>query len=151
LKRYFFLFAGIFILFAIFFAADHKIWFIDDRSQPDGVLLAEEFAAARADNKSQINVIAVAGGNWLALCLAGPGENPQNALLQFGQKNRVRVPTLQRFRSWLYAGSVPQGEIALVFVTGAYSVRSRRLPNYTGNAKFKSACALRNDAGLTWK
>lgn len=151
MKRYGFILAGIFVLLAIFFAADHRFWFIDDRDQPDGVLLGEQLAAARADNKSQINVIAVAGGNWLALCLIGPGQNPQQTLLQFGQKNRVRVPTLQRFRSWLYVGSVPQGEIALVFVTGSYSVRSRRLPNDTGNPDFKSACALRNDAGLNWK
>lgn len=151
MKRYGFILAGIFVLLAIFFATDHKLWFIDDRNQPDGVLLDEQFAAARADNKSQINVIAVAGGNWLALCLAGPGQNAQQTLLQFGQKNRVRVPALQRFRSWLYVGNVPQGEIALVFVTGSYSVRSRRLPNLTGNPDFKSACALRNDAGLNWK
>lgn len=135
---------------AAIFAADHRLWLIDDRNHPDGVLLSEEFAAAQAANRSQISVIAVAGGNWLALCLAGPGENPQDTLMQFGRKNRVRVPTLQRFRSWLYTGHVPQGEIALVYVTGSYSVRSRRLPNL-GNPNFKSACALRNDAGLNWK
>lgn len=151
MKRYGLIFAGLFILLAIFFVADHKIWFIDDRNHADGVLLAEEFEAARAAGRSQINVIAVAGGNWLALCLAGPGEDPQDVLLQFGKKNRVRIPTLQRFRSWLYVGSVPQGEIALIYVTGSYSVRSRRLPNFTGNADFKSSCALRNDAGLSWK
>jgi hypothetical protein len=151
LKRYGLLLAGILVLLGIVFAFDHRLWLIDDRDQPDGMLLGEEFAAARGDNKSQINVIAVAGGNWLALCLVGPGQNPQQTLLQFGQKNRVRVPTVQRFRSWLYVGNVPQGEIALVFVTGSYSVRSRRLPNETGNPNFKSACALRNDAGLNWK
>ena len=151
MKRYGLILAGIFVLLAIFFAADHKIWFVDDRDHVDGVLLAEEFEAASAQNRSQINVIAVSGGNWLALCLAGPGQNPQNTLLQFGQKSRIRVPTLQRLRSWLYAGSVPQGEIALVFVTGSYSIRSRRLPNFTGNPDFKSACALRNDAGLSFK
>ena len=151
MKRYFFLIAAIFVLLAAIFIADHKLWFIDDRDHPDGALLSDEFAAAQAANRAQINVIAVAGGNWLALCLAGPGQNPQQTLLQFGQKNRVRVPTLQRLRSWFYAGSVPQGEIALVFVTGGYSIRSRRLPNFTGNPDFKSACALRNDAGLIWK
>ncbi len=151
MKRYGLLLAGIFILLAVFFAADHKIWFIDDRGHYDGVLVHGEFEDARAANRSQINVIAVAGGNWLALCLVGPGQNPQDTLLQFGRKNRVRVPTLQRFRSWLYVGSVPKGEIALVYVTGGYSVRSRRLPNDTGNPNFKSACALRNDAGLSWK
>ncbi len=149
-RRYFIVLAVIAALAAIF-AADHKFWLIDDRNHPDGVLLSEEFAAAQAANRSQISVIAVAGGNWLALCLAGPGESPQGTLMQFGRKNRVRVPALQRFRSWLYVGSVPRGEIALVFVTGGYSIRSRRLPNYTGNPNFKSACALRNDAGLSWK
>jgi hypothetical protein len=151
LKRYGLILAGVFILLATLFIADHKIWFIDDRDHPDGVLLSEEFSAASEANRSQINVIAVTGGNWLALCLVGPGRNPQNTLLQFGRKNRIRVPTLQRFRSWLYVGNVPQGEIALVFVTGSYSVRSRRLLNLTGNPDFKSSCALRNDAGLTWK
>lgn len=151
MNRYILTIAGAAFLLATLFAIDHKFWLIDDRNQPDAMLVADEFAAARADNKSQINVIAVAGGNWLALCLVGPGQNPQQALLQFGQKNRIRVPTLQRFRSWLYVGSVPQGEVAMVFVTGSYSIRSRRLPNDTGNPNFKSACALRNDAGLNWK
>ena len=151
MKRYFFLSAAVFVLLAAFFIADHKFWFIDDRDHPDGLLLSDEFAAAQAANRPQINVIAVAGGNWFALCLAGPGQDPQQTLLQFGQKSRVRVPTFQRFRSWLYVGSVPQGEVALVFVTGSYSIRSRRLPNLTGNPDFKSACALRNDAGLSWK
>lgn len=151
MKRYGFLLAGIFILLAVFFAADHKLWLTDDRNHPDGVLLAEEFDSARAEGRSQISVIAVNGGNWLALCIAGPGTNPQNLLLQFGRKNRVRVPTIQRIRSWLYTGSVPQGEIALVIVTERYSIRSRRLPNYTGDPDFRSACALRNDAGLRWK
>lgn len=151
MKRYGFFLAGIFVLLAVLFAADHKLWFADDRNNPDGVLLADEFHAARAEGRSQINVIAVAGGNWLALCLVGPGENPQGTLLQYGRKNRIRVPTVQRIRSWLYVGNVPKEEIALVFVTGGYSIRSRRLPNYTGNPNFKSACALRNDAGLTFK
>jgi hypothetical protein len=148
LKRFFLIFAAIVVLLAAAFVADHKLWLIDDRDHPDGVLVAEEFAAARAADRSQINVIAVAGGNWLAMCIVGPGQNPQDTLLQFGWKNRVRVPTLQRVRSWLYAGSVPKDEIALVFVTGSYSIRSRRLPNYTGNPQFKLACAVRNDAGL---
>lgn len=151
MKRYFLLLAGVFVLLAIVFIADHKLWLIDDRNHPDGVLLSDELAAARAENRSQINVISVAGGNWLALCLVGAGQNPQDVLLQFGRKNRVRVPTIQRIRSWLYVGSVPRGELAAVFVTGSYSIRSRRLPNLTGNPDFKSACAIRNDAGLTWR
>ena len=151
MKRYGLLFAGLSLLLAAIFIADHKFWFLDDRNSPDGLLLATEFEDARGTNRSQVNVIAVAGGNWLALCLVGAGEDPQQTLLQFGRKNRVRVPSIQRVRSWLYAGSVPQGEIALVFVTAHYSIRSRRLPNYTGNPDFKSACALRNDAGLSWK
>lgn len=151
MKRYLLVAAAIFVLFAAVFVADHKLWLVDDRDYPDGVLVAEELAAARTADRSQINVIAVAGGNWLALCLAGSGQNPQDTLLQFGRKNRVRVPTLQRFRSWLYAGHVPEGKIALVFVTGSYSIRSRRLPNLTGNPDFKTACALRNDAGLSWR
>ena len=151
MKRYLLAAAAIFVLLSAVFIADHKLWFIDDRDHPDGVLVAEEFAAARAADRLQINVIAVAGGNWLAMCIVGAGENPQDTLLEFGRKNRVRVPTLQRLRSWLYAGSVPAGEAALVFVTGSYSIRSRRLPNYTGNPQFKSACALRNDAGLRFR
>jgi hypothetical protein len=151
LKRYFLVFAAILILLAAVVIADRKLWLIDDREHPDGVLIAEEFAAARTENRSQINVIAVAGGNWLALCLVGSGQNPQDVLLQFGRKNRVRVPTVQRIRSWLYVGSVPKGEMAAVFVTGSYSIRSRRLPNFTGNPNFRSACALRNDAGLSFR
>jgi hypothetical protein len=151
LKRYGIILAGVIVLLAVAFVVDRSLWLIDDRNHPDGVLFADEFGGAQTDNRSHINVIAVAGGNWLALCLVGPGENPQDVLLRFGQKNRVRVPTLQRFRSWLYVGSVPKDEIALVFVTGSYSIRSRRLPNDTGNPNFKSACALRNDAGLNFK
>jgi hypothetical protein len=151
LKRYIFIVAAVLVLLAAIFAVDRKLWLIDDHDHPDGVLVAEELAAARAENRSQVNVIAVAGGNWLALCLVGSGESPQKALLEFGRKNRVRVPTVQRVRSWLYAGNVPENEIALVFVTGSYSIRSRRLPNYTGNPQFKSACAARNDAGLRWR
>jgi hypothetical protein len=151
LKRYLSILAAVFVLLAVFFVVDHKLWFVDDRNHPDGVLIADEFAAAQAASRSQINVIAVAGGNWLALCLVGASQNPQDTLLQFGRKNRIRVPTIQRIRSWLYAGSVPRGEAALVFVTGSYSIRSRRLPNYTGNPNFKSACALRRDAGLSFR
>lgn len=151
MKRYLIILAAALAVLAAVFVADHKLWLIDDRDHPDGVLVADAFAAAARDNRSDINVIPVAGGNWLALCLVGPGENPQETLLQFGRKNRVRVPTLQRIRSWFYVGSVPQDEIALVFVTGSYSIRSRRLPNYTANPNFKSACALRNAAGLTWR
>jgi len=151
LKPYKFIIAGIVVLLAMLFAADHKLWLVDDRGHPDGVLLAEEFETARAANRSQISVIAVNGGNWLALCFVGAGANPQDTLLQFGTKNRVRVPTIQRIRSWLYAGHVPPGEVALVIVTERYSVRSRRLPNFTGNPDFRSSCALRNDAGMSWK
>jgi len=151
LKRHFLILAIAVAVALALFAADRRLWLIDDRNQHDGVLLAEEFDAAREANRQQISVIAVNGGNWLALCLAGAGENAQDTLLRFGQKNRVRVPTLQRIRSWLYAGHVPRNEIALVIVTERYSIRSRRLPNMTGNPNFKSACALRNDAGLSWK
>lgn len=151
MKRYRLPLAGVLLLLAAAFLADHRLWLIDDRNHPDGVLLAEEFAAAQADNRAQVNVIAVNGGNWLALCLAGPGTDPQDVLLQFGRKHRVRVPTVQRMRSWLYVGSVPRDEMALVIVTERYSIRSRRLPNFTGKPDFKSACARRNDAGLTWK
>ena len=151
MKPYKFIIAGIVVLLAMLFAADHKLWLVDDRGHPDGVLLAEEFETARAQNRSQISVIAVNGGNWLALCLVGAGANPQDTLLQFGTKNRVRVPTIQRMRSWVYTGHVPRGEVALVIVTERYSVRSRRLPNFTSNPDFKSSCALRNDAGLSWK
>lgn len=151
MKRYSLLIAGVVLLLAIVFAVDRYLWLMDDRDHPDGVLFAEQFAAARAENRSSVNVIATAGGNWLALCLAGPGTNPQDVLLQFGRKNRVRVGTIQRIRSWFYVGSVPRGEVALVFVTGRYSIRSRRLPNLTGNPDFKSACALRTDPGLTFR
>lgn len=141
----------IFILLAAVFAADRKFWFIDDRNHADGLLIADAFAAARETNGSQINVIAVAGGNWLALCLVGPGENARSALQGFARKNRIHMPTLQRFRSWFYVGNIPADEMALVFVTGSHSIRTRRLPNYTGNPNFKSACALRNEAGLRFK
>ena len=151
MKRHFLILVIAVAVALALFVADRRLWLIDDRNQHDGVLLAEEFDAAREANRQQISVIAVNGGNWLALCLAGAGENAQDTLLRFGQKNRVRVPTLQRIRSWLYAGHVPRNEIALVIVTERYSIRSRRLPNMTGNPNFKSACALRNDAGLSWK
>ncbi len=151
MKRYFLPAAGVLVLLAVLFAADHKIWFIDDRGHPDGMLLGEEFAAARAENRSNVSVIAVNDGNWFALCLAGPGENPQEVLRRFGLKNRLRVPKTQQLRSWLYAGSVPKGEIALVILTNRFSIRSRRLPNFTGNPDFKSACAMRNDAGLNFR
>lgn len=151
MKRYFFPAAGILVLLAVFFAADHKIWFLDDRDHSDGVLLAEEFGAARKENRSSVSVIAVNGGNWFALCLAGPGENPQLVLRRFGQKSRLRVPKVQQLRSWIYTGNVPRGEIALVILTNRFSIRSRRLPNFTGNPDFKSACALRNDAGLNFR
>lgn len=151
MKRYSFLFAAIFILVAAILIADHKFWLIDDRNHHDGLLVEEQFADARRENRSGINVIAIAGGNWLTLCLVGPGENPRTILRRFSRKNGVRVSTLQHLRSWLYVGSVPKDEVALVFVTGSYSIRSRRLPNYTGNPAFKSSCARRHDAGLNFK
>jgi hypothetical protein len=142
--------AAAFIAFALF-AIERAFWLIDDRNHPDGMLLREEFAAAQKNNTNQISVLAVNGGSWLALCLAGAGENPQEVLRAFGRSRRIRVPTVQRMRSWLYAGRVPQGEMALVLVTERNSVRSRRLPNLTGNANFKSACAVRADAGLAFR
>lgn len=151
MKRYFYVFAAIFVLLAVVFAADRKFWFVDDRNHPDVLLIADAFAAARAANRSDVNVIAVARGNWLALCLVGPGENARRALHDYARKNRIRMPTLQRFRSWFYVGNIPADEMALVFVTGSYSIRTRRLPNYTGNPNFKSACALRNQAGLRFR
>ncbi len=151
MKRYFYGLAAIFVLLAAIVAADRTYWFIDDRNHPDGVLLAEAFAAARRENRTDVNVIAIAGGNWLALCLVGPGENARPTLQAFARRNRIQLPTLQRFRSWFYVGSIPKDEIALVFVTGAHSIRTRRLPNYTGNPNFKTACARRTDPGLTWR
>lgn len=151
MRRYFFIFAGLFILLAAAFAADRALWLIDDRAHPDVLLLREELDEAKATARSSINVIAVSGGNWLALCLAGPGENPPEVLRNFARSKRIRVRSVQRFRSWVYVGNVPKDEIALVFVTGHYSVRSRRLPNYTGNPNFRRACAERADAGLTWR
>jgi hypothetical protein len=151
LKRFLLIFAAIFVVLAAVFIADHKLWFIDDRNHPDGVFLAEEFAAAQAAGRPQVNVIPVAGGGWLALCLVGPGENPQRTLVHFSRKNRIQTATIQRIRSWFYVGSVPEGEMALVFVSASYTIRSRRLLNYTGNQQFKSACALRNQAGLRWR
>lgn len=131
--------------------ADHKFWLIDDRNHHDGLLVQEQLADARRENRSDINVIAMAGGNWLAACLVGPNENPRTILRRFSAKHGIRTSTLQRLRSWLYVGSVPKGEVALVFVTGSHSIRSRRLPNYTGNPAFKSSCALRSDPGLRFK
>lgn len=151
MKRYGLILAGVFLLVAILFAIDHRLWLVDDREHPDGALLVTAFGDARAENRSEVNVIAVAGGNWLALCLVGAGQNPQETLREFGRRNRVRVASLQRIRSWFYVGSVPKDEMALVFVTASYSIRSRRLPNLTGNPNFKSACALRNDAGLRFR
>ncbi len=151
MTRYSFVFAAVFAIVAAILIADHKFWLIDDRNHHDGLLVEEQFADARRENRSAINVIAIAGGNWLALCLVGPGENPRTILRRFSAKHGVRTSTLQRLRSWLYVGSVPKDEVALVFVTGNYSIRSRRLPNYTGSPALKSSCALRNEAGLRFK
>jgi hypothetical protein len=150
-KRYFYILSAIIFVISVLFIIDRSLWFIDDRNHPDGVFLAEEFAAAQSAGRSQVNVIPVAGGGWLALCLVGPGENPQRTLVHFSRKNRIQTATIQRIRSWFYVGSVPEGEMALVFVSASYTIRSRRLPNYTGNQQFKSACALRNQAGLRWR
>jgi hypothetical protein len=150
-KRYFCILSAIIFVIGVLFIIDRRLWFIDDRNHPDGVFLAEEFAAAQSAGRSQVNVIPVAGGGWLALCLVGPGENPQRTLVHFSRKNRIQTATIQRIRSWLYVGSIPEGEMALVFVSASYTIRSRRLPNYTGNQQFKSACALRNQAGLRWR
>lgn len=146
-----YLLAVVFVVAAAVLIADHQLWLVDDRSHHDALLFEEQFADARAGNRSDVNVIPVAGGNWFALCLVGPGESPQGLLAEFGRKARLRVPKVQRVRSWLYAGRVPKGEIALVVLTDRFSIRSRRLPNYTGNPSFKSSCALRSDPGLRWK
>lgn len=151
MRRYSFVIAGIIILLAGVFLVDHRVWLIDDRDHPDAVLLAEAFAGARSENRSQINVIALNGGSWFAVCLVGPGENPQAVMTDFGAKRRLRIPKVQRVRSWLYAGAVPQGEIALLILTDKYSIRSRRLPNLTGNPEFKSACGERHEPGLRWR
>jgi hypothetical protein len=150
-KRYFLIAAGILALLAAVFAIDRALWLIDDRDHPDALFLREQFVDAKSGGKSSVSVIAVNGGNWLALCLVGAGESPQQILRNFARGKRIRVPGLQRFRAWLYVGHVPKGEVALVFVTERNSVRSRRLPDHVGDPKFKSACALRNDAGLTWR
>jgi len=150
-RRYFFIAAGILILLAAIFAIDRALWLIDDDDHPDALFLREQFADAKAGGKSAISAIAVNGGNWLALCLVGAGENPQETLRNFARSKRIRVPSAQRFRSWFYVGNVPKGEIALVFVTERNSVRSRRMPNFAGTPNFKAACAQRADAGLVWR
>jgi hypothetical protein len=150
-KRYFLIGTGLLIALAAFFAVDRTLWLIDDDDHPDALLLREQFADAKADNKSSVSVIAVNGGNWLALCLVGAGENPQETLRSFARTKRIRVPGVQRFRSWFYVGNVPKGELALVFVTERTSVRSRRLPDFIGAPNFKKACAERADAGLAWR
>jgi hypothetical protein len=150
-KRYFIVFAGLLVLLAAAFAVDRAVWIIDDDAHPDALFLRDQFADALAGGKSSVSVIAVNGGNWLALCLAGPGQNPQETLRNFARSKRIRVPSVQRFRAWFYVGNIPHGEIALVYVTERNSVRSRRMSNFTGNANFKSACAERADAGLSWR
>ena len=151
MTRYPFVFAAVFAIAAAILIADHKTWLIDDRNHHDGLLVQEQLADARRENRSSLNVIPIAGGNWLALCLVGPGENPRIILRRFSTKHGIRTSTFQRLRSWLYVGSVPKGEVALVFVTGSHSIRSRRLPNDTGNPAFKSSCALRSDPGLRFR
>jgi hypothetical protein len=150
-RKYFIVFAGLLAVLAALFAIDSTLWLIDDDDHPDALLLREQFADAKADNKSSVSVIAVNGGNWLALCLVGNDQNPQETLRNFARSKRIRVPSVQRFRSWFYVGKVPKGDVALVFVTDRNSVRSRRIPNITDNPNFKSACAQRADAGLVWR
>ncbi len=151
MRRYFFIGAGVLVLLAGIFAVDRALWLIDDRDHPDALFLREQFADAKAGNKSSISVIAVNGGNWLALCIVGPGENPQETLRNFARTKRIRVSSVQRFRSWFYVGNVPKDELALVLVTERNSVRSRRIPNFTGTLNFKAACAQRADVGLVWR
>lgn len=151
MKKYLLIAAGIFVLLAAVFVVDRAYWLIDDDGHPDGLFLREQFADAKADNKSSVSVIAVNGGNWLALCLVGAGEKPQEILRNFARSRRIDVSRLQRFRAWSYVGNIPGGEIALVYVTERNSVRARRIPNFTGNPNFKSACAQRADAGLVWR
>jgi hypothetical protein len=150
-KRCIFIAASLLVLLAAALAADRALWLTDDDSHPDAAFLREQFAGANSGGKSSISVIAINGGNWLALCLAGAGQNPQERLRNFARGKRIDVSRLQRLRAWFYVGNTPKGEIALVFVTERYSVRSRRMPNFTGNPDFRSACAQRTDAGLTWR
>jgi hypothetical protein len=150
-RRSLFIAAGLLVLLAAVFAADRALWLIDDRAHPDALILDEQFADSKARGVAAISVIEINGGNWLALCLVGAGESPQETLRNFARSKRMRVRSVQRFRSWFYVGNVPRDEIALVFVTERYSVRSRRLPNYTGNPDFRRACAERADAGLVWR
>jgi hypothetical protein len=150
-KRYFLIGTGLLIALATFFAVDRTLWLIDDDDHPDALFLREQFADAKAGNKSSVSVIAINGGNWLALCLVGSDQNPQEMIRNFARSRRIDVSRLQRFRAWSYVGNIPKGEIALVFVTDRNSVRSRRIPNITGNPNFKSACAQRADAGLMWR
>lgn len=151
MKRYFLIGAALLIALAAFFAADRVLWLIDDDDHSDALLLREQFADAKAGNKSSVSVIAINSGNWLALCIVGPGVNPQDTLRNFARTKRIRVSGLQRFRSWFYVGNVPKDELALVFVTERNSVRSRRLPDFIGIPNFKTACAQRADAGLVWR
>lgn len=150
MKRLLIAAGAISIIAALFFLERH-IWLIDDRGHADGLFLREEIANAKREGRTRLGVIPVNGGNWLALCLVGADENPQQALRAFGRKNRYRVPTMQRIRSWFYVGRVPKGEMALVILTQRYSIRSRRLPDDIADRNFRSACALRSDDGLRWK
>lgn len=143
--------AGAVAVLAALFFLERQIWLIDDRNHADGVLLREEIANAKRQGQTQASVIAVNGGNWLALCLVAAGESPQQTLRAFGKRNRLRVPTVQRIRSWLYAGHVPKDEMALVILTERNSIRTRRLPDAIANANFKTACALRSDDALRWR
>ncbi len=151
MKRYILIGTGLLFALATFFAVDRALWLIDDDDHPDTLLLREQFADAKAGNKSSVSVIAINGGNWLALCIVGASENPQEILRNFARSKRIDVSRVQRIRAWSYVGSIPKGELALVFVTERNSVRSRRLPNLTGAPNFKAACAQRADAGLVWR
>ena len=149
-RRIFIAVVAIAIAAGLFFA-ERQVWLLDDRGHEDGLYLREEIANAKREGRTRLGVIPVNGGSWLAVCLVSTGDDPQRVLRNFGKKNRLRVPTIQRIRSWLYVGHVPNGEMALVILTPRYSIRSRRLPDDIADPAFKNACALRSDDGLRWK
>lgn len=149
MKRTVVVIAAIVIMLAAAFAIERSVWLFNDNNSADGLVLRE--ALSRAAGERRINVIAVNGGNWRALCVVGAGESPSEVLRTFGRANRIRVSTIQRIRSWLYVGYVPQGSLALVLVTDRGSVRSRRTGNISADHAPRRACALRADEGLVWK
>lgn len=145
--------AGVLLLLAIGFAIERSFWLFGDRDHPDVVLLREEIARTQSagEKPARLNLIAVNGGNWRALCLVGANENPREILRAFGRANRIRVPTLERMRAWLYVGGVPKDSLALIFVTNQSKVRTRRVPGPVANAERRKDCALRSDDGLVWR